>query len=105
MSAEDLAQLREQFSNLVTDSPTLKSLTTQLGRLVSHLESERRNRMKATELSSHHQVVLYGDQDDPAKPGLVFKVNAMWKWRQLLLGGASASMGALITLLVKHFFP
>lgn len=97
--------MREQLTVAISDNPQFKFLLVQLGRLVSHLESEREKRLVATTMSAHHQDVIYGDPDDPNKPGLLVKVNTMWKWRSGILSLGSCSVGILLTLIFKHFFP
>lgn len=105
MTADELDTVKEEFNKLVLDNPTLRDLVRQLGRLVAHLESEQEKRSEATKMSKHHESVLYGNPDDDNKPGLVIKVNTMWRWHTKLatLGGAAA--GTILTLLFKHFFP
>lgn len=105
MTTDELAALREQLTVAIADDPQFSKITLQLGRLVSHLESERRTRSRTIDMMNHHQRVLYGDPDDPAKPGMVSQVQTMWKWRGWLLSAASASVGSILTLLVKHFLP
>ena len=105
MSDQELQQLRENLSFTLEKDVTLQFIVTQLHRIISHLESERDHRVGATTMSAHHQAILYGDPDDTAKPGLIIKVNTMWKWRQWLLGTASAAAGSLLTVAIKHFFP
>lgn len=105
MNQDELNEVGEAFTQMIAESPTLKNLLLQLGRLVSHLESERRTTDETLNMLKHHQQVLYGDLDDETRPGLVSKVNMMWKWRQWLLGTSSAAAGAILTLVAKHFFP
>jgi len=101
MSREELAEIREAVGQMVVDNPILRNLVLQVGRLVSHLESETRTRDRTKEMLTHHERVLYGDPDDAAKMGLVAKVNTMWRWHSWVLCIASSGAGVVATILIQ----
>lgn len=104
MTKDELKELRDSFGEIMQNNPTLQLLNRQLGRLVAHLESEQEKRTETEGMARHHNAVLYGDPDID-RPGLIGKMNVMWRWHTKLIALAGAAVGTGLTLLFKHFLP
>ena len=110
MNPAELRSLGESLArSLDQKGQPFFELKLQLGRLLSHLESEQRVTMRMEKQIEQHDRALYGDKDDPeSHPGIsniVFAIHSRQKrTEKLILTVLAAVVGAFILQLL-HLKP
>ncbi len=79
MDSEHLKLLGEEIAKtLDAEGQPLFEIKLQIGRLISHLESEQRVTVRMEKQMDVHEKALFGDQADlKGKPGIVNGVNKL----------------------------